>query len=106
MFKKLFSFNGRIRRQEFGITVIIYFLVFIIIQNIIDSSEGSMDFVIIAVFPLYWILIAQGTKRAHDLGDSGWYQLIPFYIFWMLLADSDPGINQYGPNPKGVGNDA
>lgn len=106
MFSKPFSFKGRIRRQEFGITIIIYFLALLIIQNIIDTSEGPMDFIILAFFiPLYWFLIAQGAKRSHDIGDSGWYQLIPFYIFWMLLSDSDHGANHYGPNPKGVGNE-
>jgi uncharacterized membrane protein YhaH (DUF805 family) len=49
--------------------------------------------------------LAQGAKRCHDRGNSGWYLLIPFYVFWMLFADSDIGANEYGLNPKGIGND-
>lgn len=53
---------------------------------------------------LFWFKLAQGTKRCHDRGNSGWFQFIPFYGLWMLFGDSDYGINKYGPNPKGVGN--
>lgn len=100
MFKKPFSFKGRIRRSEFGITMIIFTVVLVIIQNIVDMSEGPMYFLIPVLIALLWFLLAQGAKRSHDMGDSGWYQIIPFYIFWMHLADSDHGVNRYGENPK------
>jgi uncharacterized membrane protein YhaH (DUF805 family) len=49
-------------------------------------------------------MLAQGAKRCHDRNNSGWYQLIPFYFIWILFGDSDTGFNDYGPNPKGIGN--
>jgi uncharacterized membrane protein YhaH (DUF805 family) len=54
--------------------------------------------------PVVYFMLAQGAKRCHDRGNSGWYQMIPFYALWMLFAESDHGINEYGPNPKGIGN--
>jgi len=51
--------------------------------------------------PLVWFLIAQNTNRCHDLGNSGWYQLIPFYGLWLLFAEGNTGGNIYGRNPKG-----
>ena len=51
--------------------------------------------------PLLWFLYAQGAKRCHDLGNSGWWQIIPFYIFWLLFQDGQTGVNKYGNNPKG-----
>ena len=105
MFKSVFSFKGRIRRTEFGISYIIYIVANIIIQNIVKSKE--MEYIALTgllYIPLIWFLMAQGTKRCHDRENSGWYQIIPFYGFWMLFADSDEGENYYGPNPKGFGN--
>lgn len=60
--------------------------------------------VYLLMIPMYWFMFAQGAKRCHDRGNSGWFQLIPFYSLWMLFGDSEPGTNEYGPNPKGIGN--
>lgn len=103
MFKKPFLFNGRIRRTEYGLSYIIYMAAAITISFAVENSETAPLFGI-ALIPLLWFLFAQGAKRCHDRGNSGWYQLIPFYGFWMLFADSDFGENEYGPNPKGIGN--
>jgi uncharacterized membrane protein YhaH (DUF805 family) len=50
--------------------------------------------------PLLWFYLAQGAKRCHDLGNSGWWQLIPFYGVFLLFQNSEPGVNKYGYNPK------
>lgn len=96
MFSKPFSYKSRIRRLEYGITLIIFYLGMMFIRRIIEAEETHL----ILALPLYWIFFVQGAKRCHDLGNSGWYQLIPFYFFWMIFAEGDDGINEYGPNPK------
>ncbi|AZA90709.1 Predicted membrane protein [Chryseobacterium nakagawai] len=108
MFKSPFSFDGRIRRTEYGLSYLIY-LVFYVPFNIYfqlnqEPSEMVMMLFFILLIPSLWFLLAQGAKRCHDRGNSGWFQLIPFYSLWMLFADSDHGPNEYGPNPKGEGN--
>jgi len=107
MFKAPFSFDGRIRRTEYGLSYLLY-LVFSVPFNIyFQSNEPSAGVTIVfflLLIPFLWFLLAQGAKRCHDRGNSGWYQLIPFYSLWMLFADSDHGPNEYGPNPKGEGN--
>lgn len=100
MFKNSFSFEGRIRRTEYGISIIIYAVIAVIINLLIGASNGDAAFLVIAYIPLLWFLWAQGAKRCHDLGNSGWWQLIPFYGLWLLFQDGNPGINQYGENPK------
>jgi uncharacterized membrane protein YhaH (DUF805 family) len=103
MFQNPFSFNGRIRRTEYGISCLIYGIT-IFILNVIEQKDGSSAITIIGLIAILWFIFAQAAKRCHDRGNSGWYQLIPFYGFWMLFADSDKGINEYGLNPKGIGN--
>ena len=101
MFQNPFSFDGRIRRTEYGISFIIY-VVAAVIVNAIMQTGGGAAIIGMAYIPMLWFFWAQGAKRCHDRGNSGWYQIIPFYVFWMLFADSDSGINEYGPNPKGL----
>lgn len=100
MFKNVFSFKGRIRRTEFGLSYIIYTLTYYFLIFLISEVGAGGELLLFLLIPLLWFFFAQGAKRCHDRGNSGWYQIIPFYVFWMLFAESDPGSNQYGPNPK------
>lgn len=102
MFTNTFSFDGRIRRTEFGISFIIYVIVATIINMSIASSNGDMSIIGIAYIPALWFLWAQGAKRCHDLGNNGWWQIIPFYMLWLIFQDGELGTNDYGENPKGV----
>jgi len=103
MFQDPFSFDGRIRRIEYGISVIIYLVACVIVTAIMQSG-GDAVIIGLAFIPLEWFLLAQGAKRCHDRGNSGWHQCIPFYSLWLLFANGDKGENEYGKNPKGIGN--
>lgn len=105
MFKNPFSFEGRIRRTEYGLSIIIMYAYAFIVGLFIGLTELGEGIMYVLLIPSYWFIWAQGAKRCHDRGNSGWYQIIPFYGLWMLFADSDNGINEYGPNPKGIGNE-
>ncbi|AJR03748.1 DUF805 domain-containing protein [Siansivirga zeaxanthinifaciens] len=104
MFKNPFSFKGRIRRTEYGLSAIIYYF-FITLTDILGFQDGeyAIPFLILLI-PIFWFMLAQGAKRCHDRGNSGWYQIIPFYSLWMLFGDGEYGPNAYGNNPKGKGN--
>lgn len=111
MFKNPFSFEGRIRRTEYGLSFIIFVVGRVIITLIaaamVSNSYNSDNSGVVAIsflfsIPLLWFLWAQGAKRCHDVGNSGWWQLIPFYALWLLFQDGQPGQNQYGDNPKGI----
>ena len=104
MFKRPFSFSGRIRRLEFGLSYIMY-LSFLFIVGAISEASNLQGFLVLLIIPALWFLLAQGSKRCHDRGNSGIYLIIPFYILWMVFAESDFGENEYGPNPKGEGNE-
>lgn len=100
MFSNPFSFNGRIRRTEFGLSLIFYMVLYFFLSFLIIDSYGSLDILGLLLIPMVWFLWAQGAKRCHDLGNSGWWQLIPFYVFWLIFQDGQPGVNEYGNNPK------
>jgi uncharacterized membrane protein YhaH (DUF805 family) len=101
MFKSPFSFNGRIRRLEYGISFIIYFVSYILTTALmgVGGDSGSLIGVIL-IIPTVWFLWAQGAKRCHDITRSGWMQIIPFYFLFLIFQDGDRGRNEYGSNPK------
>ena len=100
MFSNPFSFEGRIRRTEYGISLIIYFVIALIVNVILESGEEAA-ILGLAYIPMLWFLWAQGAKRCHDIGNNGWWQIIPFYVFWLIFAKGEFGIaNYYGRKPK------
>ncbi|KHJ37218.1 putative membrane protein [Pedobacter glucosidilyticus] len=98
MFQELFSFNGRISRSTYLTTLILCILLNIILRSIINDNNNS-DTLLVAYIPLIWISLAQSAKREHDLGFSGWWQLFPFRVFWLIFLKGEPESNQYGENP-------
>ena len=72
-------------------------------MNVLEEDEISGGFALIWLLlyiPMIWILLAQGAKRCHDRGNSGWYQIIPFYYFVMWFGEGERNRNQYGEDPK------
>lgn len=99
MFKNPFSFTGRIRRTEYGLSIIIYLIGAGVISVGAETGGAAMALLLLLI-PLLWFLYAQGAKRCHDRGNTGWFQLIPFYGLWMLFAEGDDEDNRFGRNPK------
>ena len=108
MFKSPYSFKGRIRRTEFGITLLIQIVYYIIITTVIFGHYSDQvvpvmsDLLIflVALCPVLLLTLAQGAKRCHDTGLSGWFQLIPGFYFYLLIKAGQPGKNQYGEDPQ------
>jgi len=111
--QKYAVFSGRSRRKEFWMFVLFTFVVEIVLA-IIDAIIGTYNTalgigLLSGLFYLAILVpsIALNTRRLHDIGKSGWFQLlfiIPIvgFILWIIwmVRDSDDGVNQYGPSPK------
>lgn len=109
LFKNVFSTKGRIRRTEFWV----YFLGFILLQIILSIIASYADGVLFSsvIKPLLLLaylafFIMQAIKRCHDMGNLGWWLIIPLWNFVLLFGDSDKKENMYGKSPKELGNEA
>ena len=93
MFNKPLSFNGRIGRLEYLISFL-FFWIFAIGLTVL-VNEGNSNILSLIKLIVSYFFIAQGAKRCHDIGRSGWFQLIPFYFIWMLIAKGQDDSNEY-----------
>lgn len=121
--KKYAVFTGRSRRAEYwyfqlfnilvGIAII---LVFAFLGGVLAGITGNGEKAAEAIAQLAYSVFALGTflpalgvliRRLHDTNRSGWWVLIGLLpliggivLIVFCVQDSDPGSNQYGPNPK------
>ena len=106
--KKYAVFSGRAGRTEYWM-----FVLFNFIFSLAASLIGILTFGILYVVSILYGLavfvpsLAVGVRRLHDVGKSGWYYFIilipiagPIWFLVLMCTDSQPGDNQYGPNPK------
>jgi uncharacterized membrane protein YhaH (DUF805 family) len=110
--KKYATFSGRARRKEYWMFVlfnIIFSIVATVIDNLLGTTQESGYGILSSIYSLAVLLpgLAVSVRRLHDIGKSGWWlfiALIPLIgAIWLLVltvTDSQPGDNEYGPNPK------
>src|SRR5579863_2988732 len=113
-FKKYAVFSGRARRSEYW-----YFALFNILVSValwivgavitaMDRGESNFGMIPFDLYSLGAFLpaLGVGVRRLHDVGKSGWWTLLGFvpvanfYLIVLLCQDSEPGENEFGPNPK------
>lgn len=111
VFSKYATFSGRARRSEYWYFVLLQVIVTAVLNGLYSATESVAFSAILVLFDLALLVpsLAVFWRRMHDIGRSGAYYflgLIPL-VGWILLLvwmcqDSQPGANQYGPNPKGM----
>jgi uncharacterized membrane protein YhaH (DUF805 family) len=113
--KKYAVFGGRARRKEYWM-FLLFNLIFLAVATILDTvlklNFGRLPYGwIYTVYALAVVIpsLAVAIRRLHDVGKSGWWLLIALVpligAIWLLVLyvkDSQPGENQYGPNPKEI----
>jgi len=99
-FQKYADFTGRAARPEFWWFVLFQFAVLVVLGFVSQtlSSIASLAMLVPA--------LAVGARRLHDIGKSGWLQLLGLIpiIGWILLIywaaqPGQPDSNQYGAPP-------
>ncbi len=102
----LLAFEGRMRRKDYWlsavITPIVAVILIVLIAGVAQVLSKVLAILIAVVLMIMLIVheVAENTKRCHDLGLSGWFQLIPLFGLVLLFKSGDIGPNKFGPDPK------
>lgn len=113
------DFTGRARRKEYwmyqllvGLLMLGLLVVFGGLAALTRSQTlGYLMIGVIAIIGLGLMIptLAVTTRRLHDTGRSGWWQLISlvpyvggFVVLVFCILEGNPGPNQYGPDPKAL----
>jgi uncharacterized membrane protein YhaH (DUF805 family) len=109
------DFNGRARRKEYWMYTLfnlIFIMVAMLLDNVLGLTIGGLPYGVLYFLYALAVLIpglAVSVRRLHDIDKSGWMLLVALipligaiWLLVLLVKDSSPGENQYGPNPKVV----
>ncbi|MEI7925509.1 MAG: DUF805 domain-containing protein [Chloroflexota bacterium] len=99
VFSNYATFTGRAGRSEFWYWILFTFLVSIVISILASMITPSLSYVG-NLFSLATLIptIAVAARRMHDIGKSGWWQIVPLYNIYLAVQPSE-GANAYGTGP-------
>jgi uncharacterized membrane protein YhaH (DUF805 family) len=100
------DFTGRARRREYWMFTL-FNLIIAVVLLLLDYGLGTGFLNMVYSLAVLLPSLAVGARRLHDIGRSGWWQLlglIPIIgtiilIVW-AATDGSPEPNQWGVNPK------
>lgn len=111
-----FDFTGRAPRRQYALSQLVLFgagIAFGLVMLALAVLLGNWSWPLIVVLGLAFLYVtthfslSQGAKRSHDLGHSGWIQLVTLlplvgWLFWfyLLFAPGQAESNQYGELPS------
>lgn len=121
-FAKYVTFSGRARRSEYWYWQLFSFLSSLVVFfadlflklpgfDVVNNGTTIKYGWLVIIWALILLLptIAVTVRRLHDTGRTGLWWLLSLVccigslaIFFFSLGDSQPGANEYGPNPKGA----
>ena len=79
--QKYADFNGRATRTEFWLFILIHCIILaalILLISLLSLIVGDLSVIILLIYILatYIPTLAVGARRLHDIGRSGWWQII------------------------------
>jgi uncharacterized membrane protein YhaH (DUF805 family) len=98
--KKYAEFGGRASRSEYWWFILAMFVLQIVVSVILGDIVA-----LLVNLALLLPQLAAGTRRLHDMGKSGWFQLLWFIpllgwgVMIYFLVQPSAGPNQYGEGP-------
>ena len=111
--KKYAVFNGRARRKEYWMFLLIHWVIVLAISLLAGLGRGTVPsvpmLVVLVLYTLAVFLPSLGltVRRLHDTGKSGAWVFLAFVplvgaimLLIFLATDGQSGENQFGPDPK------
>jgi uncharacterized membrane protein YhaH (DUF805 family) len=96
-----FDFEGRVTRKAYWMFSLFSILVMVALSAF-SSTVGTAVAVALALPSL-----GLAARRLHDVGKSGWWQLVSFIpfiglvvIIYLLVKQGETGPNKYGNDPR------
>jgi uncharacterized membrane protein YhaH (DUF805 family) len=96
-FSKFATFSGRATRSEFW-----WFYLFTLLLTWFAQMAVGVSIAGIVSIAMILPLWAAGARRLHDIGRTGWWQLIAFTLIGIIVlivfyaTDSEKAANKYG----------
>ena len=87
---------GRARRLEYFPIAVFCYLVNTCCIGLVLEVYALLA--VIVVFRI--VMIVENARRLHDVGYSGWWQLVPCYMLIVAFYRGQVGANKYGPDPR------
>ena len=98
-FSRYATFSGRAARSEYW-----WWVLFVVLGSVATAMVGNT---VSALFSLGTLLpfLAVAARRLHDIGKSGWWQLVGFIpllgwivmIYWTVQPSEGPNAHGNGP---------
>jgi uncharacterized membrane protein YhaH (DUF805 family) len=98
MTQLLFSFQGRLNRKPYWMTIIAITVIVLVVllialamarEHRFEFAGVTMAVLVILYIPLVWIGLAIGAKRLHDRDKSAWWLVVFYAIPTILSAAAD-----------------
>lgn len=102
--KKYAEFSGRSTRREYWMFFVVSLGISIVLSilEVVLSFDYLSDIYSLAIFlPSLGVAI----RRMHDINESGWFCIIPFYNLYLAAQPGTKGSNKYGADPSGSDSD-
>ncbi len=104
------NFSGRDNKAQFWWFILGVAIIAVVLNILGEASPLFATLSVLFTIAVLLPSIGATTRRLHDTGRSGWWQviqLIPFaglaLIIYFTVQPSNPGLNAYGPEPGSDG---
>lgn len=111
--KNYAGFSGRAQRSEYWYFILFFligYIALVLVDRVLGSWSAKHEIGLLStLFAIGLVVpsIAVAARRLHDIGMSGWWQLIslvpiigPIIMIVLCAKDSQGEANAYGPSPK------